>query len=408
MKFLDTYKGLPKSVYVIFLAQVTNRFGDFVLPFLSLFLVKKLGLSYQSAGIAITLSSISTIPGSFVCGKFADHFGRRKTYGLYQSLAAIFIFLCVFTKNPWIIIGLVCGASFFNGGIRPIISAILTDVLPAEKRQVGFSLSYLGINFGVALGPILAGFLFTHYIPLMFIGDAVTSWIAVLLVVSNIPETKPDYTNKHNVREEESSEEGNVLDVLLRRPHIIMFLIFNIFISMAYTQHGFSMPVMLANIFGSNGPKYFGFIMSFNAVTVVVGTFIITPFIKNWRPLNSIAIGALLYALGFGMITFLHSYPLYFVSTFIWTIGEIFISTNFGTYIANNTPQNFRARFSAVTSLSWVIGAVSGTSIMGKYMDHFGVQAVWPLTFLLGIIGACGMYSLNIKSKKSENAIGIN
>jgi len=402
MKFFNTYKGLPKSVYVIFLAQVTNRFGDFVLPFLSLFLVKKLGLSFQSAGIAITLSSLSTIPGSFVCGKVADHLGRRKTYGVYQALAAMFIFLCVFTKNPWIIIGLICAASFFNGGIRPIISAILTDVLPAEKRQIGFSLSYLGINFGVALGPIVAGFLFTHYIPLMFIGDAITSWIAVILVVSNIPETKPDYNNVHNVREEEKSEEGNVLDVLLRRPRIIMFLIFNIFISMVYTQGGFSLPVMLTNQFGSNGPRYFGFIMSFNAVIVVVVTFLLTPLIKKWRPLNSITIGAVLYSVGFGSIIFLRSYPLYFVSTFTWTIGEILISTNFGTYIANNTPQNFRARFSAVTSLSWVIGAVSGTSLIGKYMDRFGVQAVWPLTFFLGLFGATGMYALSLKSKKSE------
>lgn len=400
MKFFDTYKGLPKSVYVIFLAQVTNRFGDFVLPFLSLFLVKKLGLSYQSAGIAIALSSVSTIPGSFICGKFADHFGRRKTYGVYQSLAAMFIFLCVFTKNPLIIIGFICCASFFNGGIRPIISAILTDVLPAEKRQIGFSLSYLGINFGVALGPIVAGFLFIHYIPLLFIGDAITSWIAVILLVSNISETKPDYTNEHYVREEEKSEDGNVIDVLLRRPQIIMFLILNIFISMAYTQTGFSLPVTLTNIFGSNGPRYFGFIMSFNAVTVVVFTFVITPLIKNWKPLNSIALGSMLYAIGFGMIIFLRSYPLYFISTFIWTIGEILISTNFGTYIANNTPQNFRARFSAVTSLSWVIGAVSGTSLVGRYMDHFGVQAVWLLAFFLGLIGACGMYILNLNNKK--------
>lgn len=403
MKVFDTYKGLPKSVYVIFLAQVTNRFGDFVLPFLSLFLVKKLGLSFQSAGIAIALASMATIPGSIICGKLADHFGRRKTYGLYQSLAAMFIFLCVFTKNPLVIIGLICCASFFNGGIRPIISAILTDVLPAQKRQIGFSLSYLGINLGVALGPIVAGFLFTHYIPLLFIGDAITSWIAVILLVSNIAETKPDYTNVHNVREEEKSEEGNVIDVLLRRPQIILFLLFNIFISMVYTQVGFSLPVMLTNIFGSNGPRYFGFIMSFNAVIVVVFTFVITPLIKNWKPLNSISIGAILYAVGFGMIMFLHSYPLFFVSTFIWTTGEILISINFGTYIANNTPQNFRARFSAVTSLSWVIGAVAGTSLIGRYIDHFGVQAVWPLAFFLGLIGAGGMYTLSLHSKKSEN-----
>jgi predicted MFS family arabinose efflux permease len=243
----------------------------------------------------------------------------------------------------------------------------------------------------------------------MFIGDAITSWVAVILVVSNIPETKPDYKNQKHVREEEKSETGSVIDVLLRRPQIMLFLVFNIFISMTYTQTSFSLPVMLANVFGSNGPKYFGFLMSFNAVTVVTMTFLITPNVKNWKPLSSIALGALLYAVGFGMITFLRSYPLYFISTFIWTIGEILISTNFGTYIANNTPQNFRARFSAVTSASWVIGAVAGTSLMGRYMDYFGVQAVWVLAFFLAMIGTCGMYMLRIKSERNTiNSIEMN
>lgn len=66
---LNSYKGLPKSIYIIFLVQMINRFGDFVFPFLSLFLVKKLGLSYQSAGVAVMISSLATVPGSFAGGK---------------------------------------------------------------------------------------------------------------------------------------------------------------------------------------------------------------------------------------------------------------------------------------------------------------------------------------------------
>jgi MFS family permease len=76
------------------------------------------------------------------------------------------------------------------------------------------------------------------------------------------------------------------------------------------------------------------------------------------------------------------------------------IVTNFGVYISNNTPQNFRARFYAVSSLSFAIGAALGTSLMGKYMDIFGVIAVWPLVFFLALMGASGMYVLKIKTEK--------
>lgn len=399
MRFLDTYRGLPKAVYIIFMAQIINRFGDFVLPFLSLLLVSKMGLSFRVAGLAVTAASLSTIPGAFICGKFADHFGRRKTYGIYQSLAGLFIFLCAFTHNPYVIIGLICGASFFNGGIRPIISAMLTDILEAKDRQVGFSLSYLGINIGVAIGPIVAGFLFSHFIVLMFIGDAITSWLAVLLVVNNIPETMPTLSDAQDVPNGEKAAEGSVWKVLFERPYLLLFLCLNVLSSLVYTQSGFSLPVMLADVFGSKGPNYYGFIMSFNALVVVFGTFVLTPIIKSFRPLVAIAIGGALYALGFGMIGLINIYPMFFVSTLIWTVGEIFISVNFGAYVAGHTPQNYRARMNAVTSLSWVIGSVAGTSLMGQYMDFFGIRAVWPLTFILGGIGAVGMILLNIKEK---------
>jgi MFS family permease len=281
------------------------------------------------------------------------------------------------------------------------MSAIITDVLPAEKRQIGFSISYLGINLGAAVGPLAAGFLFNHYIPLIFIGDAVTSLIAVILVALNIQETLPDYNNSKLVANEEKSEEGNVFTVLFKRPKIIIFLVINIFLSFVYTQNVFSLPIMLDHVFGSSGAKNYGILISFNAITVLVMTMFITNKIRKWHPLSAISMSGVLCAIGFGMITFLHSMPLYILSTFIWTIGEIMIVTNFGVYIANNTPQNFRARFNAVTSLSFAIGTALGTSLMGKYMDILGVQAVWPLVFFVALFGATGMYVLKIKTEKN-------
>jgi MFS family permease len=403
LRLFETYKGLPKSIYVIFFAQIINRFGDFVLPFLTLFLVKKLGLSYESAGFAAMLATLSTIPGSFAGGKIADHFGRKKTYIVFQTAAGVSLFLCIFFSSPNVIIALVCISAFLNGGIRQIISAIITDVLPAEKRQQGFSLSYLGINIGVSLGPLISGFLFNHYIPLIFIGDAVTSFIAVAMVAANIEETLPKHMDNQNIREEEKSETGNVFTVLLKRKKLLVFLIINTFLSVASSQHSFSLPLMLDKVFGADGARNYGFVMSSNAITVVVMTIFVTRVTKRWNPLSSISLSGLLYAVGLGMIAFIHSMPLYILSTYIWTIGEILIVTNFGVYIANNTPQNFRARFNAVTSLSWAIGSVIGTSVMGVYMSSFGVKAVWPLVSCLGIIGAAGMYVLKIKTEKNVN-----
>lgn len=408
MHYFDIYRGLPKSIYVLFFAQVINRFGDFVLPFLTLLLVKKLGLTYQMAGLAVMSATLCTIPGAFAGGKLADHYGRKRTYLLFQSSAALALLACTFTSSPQVIVPLVCISAFFNGGVRPCLTAIVTDVLPPEKRQLGFSLSYLGINFGVALGPMVAGFLFNHNYHLIFIGDAITSAVAIALMATQIKETMPvadsisakstaegsqvksDHKKDNQIEADQTTsmegvEEGTVFHVLFRRPQILIFLLINVVISMTYTQHSFSLPMMMDHVFGADGAQMFGYIMSVNAVTVLVLTAVVTQHSKQNHPLINMSIASLTYAVGFGVIGMIHQFPLFILSTVLWTIGEILIVTNFSVYVANNTPQNYRARFNAVTSLSWAGGAALGTSGVGMYMDVYGISAVWPLTFVAGI-----------------------
>ncbi len=34
LKMIDTYRGLPRNMYIMFTATVINRFGDFVMPYI--------------------------------------------------------------------------------------------------------------------------------------------------------------------------------------------------------------------------------------------------------------------------------------------------------------------------------------------------------------------------------------
>lgn len=421
MKLFKTYVGLPKSVYILFLAQIINRFGDFVMPFLTLFLTKHLGFSNQAAGFSLLIAILASIPGAFLGGKIADHYGRKKTYMLFQGAAGIAILLCTFTRNPIQIIVLISISAFFNGGVRPIITAIMTDVLTPEDRPRGFSLTYLGINIGVAIGPLLAGFLFNHYLFMIFIGDAITTAIAVILVAFNIKETMPFAAqdthkrianegiseteisfNNDTLSDLERSETGTIFHVLHKRPYLLLFLVFNTLYSITYSQHSFSMPLMLNHVFGDLGPTYFGTLMSVNAVTVLAMTMVIAHCTRKCRSITGIVMGGVAYVIGFGMISFSTTLLHFWISTFVWTLGEILIVTNFGVYISNNTPQNFRARISAVTSLSWATGSMFGTYGMGVFMDATSVEAVWPLVSAIALLGTIGMMGIRRYMIKQE------
>ncbi len=393
MNMFNTYRGLPKSIYVLFFVQVINRFGDFVVPFLTMYLVKKLGFTMSQTGFVVTLCALAIMPGAFLGGKLSDQYGRKKIYLIFQSCAATLLLICGFIGTSKLLVVLVICSAFFSGGVRPILGAIITDVLPPEQRQAGFSLSYMGINLGVAFGPIMAGFLFNHHLPWIFIGDAITSYLAVLLVIFKIKESKPVLeTQQHS--ELEKSEKGNTLSVLLKRPEILWFFVINLLFSITYTQHTFALPLQLNQQFNLSGPAIFGYIMSLNAITVLALTLPLNHLTKGLKPLTIMAFCGILYAIGFGMIAFIDNIGMYLFSTVIWSIGEVLAASSFGVYLANHSPQNFRARISAVSSFFFALGAVIATSGMGLFTDYFGLQAVWILLFFMCLLGSFGMKCL--------------
>lgn len=395
-----TYSGLPRSVYVIFIAQVINRFGDFVMPFLTLLLTTQFSYSIAQTGTIVMLTMLLSIPGGLIGGKVADHIGRKKSYLIFQGGSGLSLLLCAFLYTKPIMLVFIMITSFFGGAVRPIISAMLSDVLKPEDRQAGFSLSYLGVNLGVALGPIVAGFLFNNYRFWIFMGDAITTFVAIALVMITISESLPSkIVSDETINSNERHESGNIFKVLLSRPKLLLFMFFNMFYSATYVQSGFSLPLVLNHIYIEKGPQIYGSLMSTNAITVLILTIAMTAFSKRFSPISNIAIGGIAYIIGFGMIGIFQNIPLFWISTIIWTLGEIIISINFGVYVTSQTPQNFRARFNAVTNLSFGIGAIMGTALIGIFIDQFGILKVWGLVAAISAIGAAGMFIL-AKSEK--------
>jgi MFS family permease len=394
LKFVNGYKGLPKGLYIICVSTLINRLGDFVVPFLSLYLTQKIGMSAWASGVIVTLCSVIGIPAAFIGGRIADMYGRKKILLLAQSLSALALIPCALTENAAITIVCLLISTFFNGFIRPVFSSMITDMLSQEQRPAGFSLNYLAINLGVSIGPIIAGFLFNNLLPLLFLGDALTSLIAVFFIWKNVKETYHTGREIEIVDKAEEAEKGNILQLFCKRPYLLLFILLNIIYSFTYTQHRFSLPVTLNEIFNDQGAVLFGYLMSINAFAVLILTALITMVTKKNNQLTNMVLAGILYAIGFGMLGFANSFVVFIISTVIWTVGEILTTISSGVFIANNSPCNYRARLNAVTTIGYAVGAAISTSFSGIYIDNQGVRGIWYIVFLVSAVASIGMFSL--------------
>lgn len=397
------YRGLPRSLYVLFFARIINSLGMFVYPFLTMFLTQRLGFSEAKAGVFIALSGLMVVPGSLLGGKLADKIGRKKIYVIAQFIAAGLFIPCGFLGNSIVIPYLIIIVDFFNGLIHPTQAAMATDLSNPENRQAAFSLLYLGHNVGFAVGPIIAGFLFANFTFLIFLGDAFTTIISVILVMILVPETMPDQDSIETRLDDDSgekAEQGGLLKALLTRPYLILFMLFLMIMNFVYAQMMFSLPLFNVELFGDRGPVVFGSIMTENAVIVIVLTAAIIALTKKIGPMLNTAVAGLLYALGFGMLFFVDKVLFLYLSTFIWTVGEIVAVTNSEVYIANHTPISHRGRFNSIRPLIMEAGWALSPPLMGLFIGATSIRMVWVLSFGLCMFSSVCMLILRGVEKK--------
>jgi len=381
-QFFNEYKGLPKEVYVLFAANIINRFGDFVSPLLALYLTQKLGMNAATSSVIVTLALLSRMPGSFFGGKAADRFGRRRTYLVTQSIAGLMLLPCALINNHYAIIALLIISTFFNGAVRPALDALAIDLMPVEKRKLGISLMYLGINLGVAVGPALAGLLFKINLPLFFIVDVVTSLVAVLLVFTMISEKYIQDMYEADTVSQKVKPGIGTSAILKSNKKLASFILITSGFSLIYVQTKFSLPLLFSHAFGDNGSALLGTLFSINAFTVIFSTSFITLKTKDNPTSLNVIIGGLFYAVGFGLYAFVTGYFMYMVATIIWTFGEILMATNIKVYVAEHTPIDFRGRINAFYLILKAGMNALGVLLSGRLIPIIGYTQIW--IYILG------------------------
>src|SRR6185437_7207609 len=71
-------RALPRAAWVLFFGTFLNKFGAFVVPFLTLYLTSR-GYTIGQAGLAVSAYGVGNIGASLLGGHLADKLGRRKT-----------------------------------------------------------------------------------------------------------------------------------------------------------------------------------------------------------------------------------------------------------------------------------------------------------------------------------------
>lgn len=402
----EVYRGLPRSVYVLFFATIVNGMGIFVYPFLALFLTQKLDYSVAQAGFFMFIASLAYIPGTFIGGKLTDHVGRRLVLFVSQTLASGMFLVCGFLGTSNLVPFFILLNLFFDGFADPARQAIQTDITTPENRQSSFALTYLGHNLGYSVGPVIAGFLFYRASEWLFFGNALMGFLSVLLNIALIPETKPTKEQLEESMKTDRTDkavEGTLLMALKERAGLLVFGVLISLYGLAYGQTLFSLPLSAVAVFGEEqGAAVFGKLMSLNALLVIFLNAPIVSVTRRFRTLANVAFAGLLYTAGFAGFFIAQSLPFFYLCTLLWTLGEIVDAVNTWYYIANHTPMSHRGRFGGIFPFITGSGRAIAPYFGGQIIQRFGLGILWLVTSAITTGGALGIKLLDRGEPKNN------
>jgi MFS family permease len=386
------YHEYPSQFWILVTGTFIDRLGGALLfPFFTLYITRKFGVGMTTVGIIFGVFSISSVVGSTIGGALTDRLGRKGMllFGLVMSATASLGMGLVDEIRYFVMIAVLVGLLADVAG--PAQQAMVADLLPEEKRAQGYGILRVVANLSVVIGPMIGGLLAARSYLLLFICDAVTSFITAGIVFFVLKESRPE---RGEAAAEESMAQtfGGYLRAL-RDVAFGWFIAASMLMTLVYMQMNTTLAVYLRDTHGIP-EQGFGYILSLNAAMVVLFQFSITRWITRYRPLIIMAVGTLLYAVGFAMYGFVTAFLLFMGAMVIITMGEMFVVPVGQAIVAQLAPADMRGRYMAVYGFSWVLPMSVGPLLAGLVMDNTDPRWVWYAAGIIALVSAAAFYAL--------------
>lgn len=163
-------KGHPKGLYVLYATEMWERFNYYgmraiLILFMTQVLLFKDAFASNLYGSYISLIYLSGLVGGYVADRY---WGNQRSIilgGIVMAIAEMVLFVCasIYKSNPDLAVTLLyCGLGMMIGGngfFKPNISNMVGQMYTTndKRKDPAYTIFYMGINLGGAIGPFICG-----------------------------------------------------------------------------------------------------------------------------------------------------------------------------------------------------------------------------------------------------------
>lgn len=384
-------KGLPHDMWALFFTSLINRSGTMVIPFLALYLTKRIGVTPAEAGTALLVYGLAAFLAAPLTGKLSDKLGSLKVmkFALFGSGVLFFAYSFVNDYN-WILVATFILAAV-NESFRPANLSLITEIVTPPQRRMAFALNRLAINAGMSVGPVIGGFLTLIDFRYLFYANAVAS------IAAGIYFTSVKWSSLSPEKTVEAEEEKAKLNISIFSDKKFLFFLFAVIpANLVFFQQLGALPLYIVNDLGYTTAA-FGL---FNAINTVLIILVEVP-LNNWMNdtpyKKSLMIGALLAGIGFGGFAIATTVFSLAITIIIFTFGEMIFSPTTAAYASEIAPAERRGEYMGYYQMTFSFAFSAGPWLGTVVYQHYGSVILWSGAFVFGLITSILMFFVKVK-----------
>jgi len=374
---------LVRRIFVGFALSALG--GGLTMPFLFVYLSEVRGIPTATVGLLFAWMGVLGFVGSPVGGSLTDRFGPRPVIVSGLCMEAVGAASLAHVHDAWDAWLVATFLAVGTLGLYPASTAMLTRLVPVERRQKVYGVQFMLLNAGLGLGGVISGLLVDTHRPVTFERlyylDAL-SYLGYVAVVASLPRgtgalppVLPD----------------GVVDVLTPQPGwrtvlrdrtlLRVVAASGVAITFGYAQFQAGFSAYAVGVAGVDA-RWLGWAFGANTAAIVVGQLVTLRLVKGRSRTRMLALATATWAVSWAVIASsaavsgATAVTLVIVGLGVFGLGETIWAPISPAIVNELATEELRGRYNALQGMTWTVANVIGPALSGLLIGN-GLVDLW-------------------------------
>ena len=363
--------------------------GGLTLPIVVIYLHQVRHLSVLMSSLVLSWMALVGLVISPIVGTLIDRIGPKKVMlaGIGFSLLGALSWIAV--RSPLSAFLVAALVAVGNSATWPPQMTLLARMVDESQRQKLFGLQFMMLNLGLGVGGLVSGLIVDVHQPnsfsYLYLLDAV-SFASFFIVVATLRGHGQPVERDDQSTEKQHGYREVLRDRLFMRLNIASVIM----LTCGYASLDAGLPTVLTTV-GNLSVKTLGPIWAVNTGVIVISQLFVLKRIEGISRTKLLGLVGVLWATcwllvwaGLGL-TATWTFVFAAIGIAVFAIGET-VWSPIGPALANElAPEHLRGRYSAMTSLVWVISGALGPMVSGLMLGA-NLATIWFALLMLGAL----------------------